>query len=108
MKPRSVSWLFDIVADKVTVLGEIGAFLFLEKRTDLINQAGALRGDGFTAGHDQFFFFAQTLQGPMLHPLMAVEPVYTQYACKCEHIHSAYEDEQGRPVVVLKDALLGN
>ncbi len=44
----------------------------------------------------------------MLYPLMTVEPLYTRYACKYEHIHSVYEDEAGRPVVVLKDALLGN
>ena len=44
----------------------------------------------------------------MLYPLMAVEPLYTRYACKYQHIRSVYEDEGGRPVVVLKDALLGN
>ena len=108
MKPRSIEWLVDVVTDKVTVLGEIGAFLFSEKRTDLMNQARALRGDHFTADHDEFFFFAQTHQGPMPFPLTTVEPVVTQYTCKYEHIHSVFEDDQGRPVVVLKDASLGN
>ncbi len=112
MKLQSIAWLREAAAtkraDRITVLGEIGAFLILEDRTDLIDQAGALHGDGLQARDDRFTFFSQGFQGRMLYPLMAVEPLYTRYACKYEHIRSVYEDEGGRPVVVLKDALLGN
>ena len=108
MKPRSIPWLRRVVSDDILVMGEIGVFLYLENRTDLMTQAGVLRGEDFATLDDRLTFFSHSYQGPMLYPLRAVEPLITQYQCKYEHIHSVYEDEQGRPVVVLKDALLGN
>jgi hypothetical protein len=68
MKPRCIPWLRDtIVADKITVMGEIGAYLIFEKRTDLINQAGALWGDGFEAAEDEPINCEILLPVPVLH-----------------------------------------
>jgi hypothetical protein len=108
MKQRSIRWLRNLTANKITVLGEIGAYLIFENRTDLIDQAAALQGDAFEPHDDGFTFSSYAAQGRLLHPLMPVAPLYTRYACKYDDIHSVYQDEAGRPIVVLKDTSLDN
>jgi hypothetical protein len=108
MKQRSIRWLRNLTAKKITVLGEIGAYLIFENRTDLIDQAAALQGDAFEPHDDRFTFSSYAAQGRLLHRLMPVEPLYTRYACKYDDILSVYQDEAGRPIVVLKDTSLDN
>jgi hypothetical protein len=108
MKPRSIPWLRRALFRDILVLGEVDVSLFLENRFDLIPEAAMLSGYDYATLPDRITFFANPYQGPMLHPMRAVEPVLTKYQCKYEHIHSVYEDVDGSPVVVLKDALLGN
>ena len=109
---RSVDWMRESVtrkrADKITVVGEIGVFLIQQDRADLIEQAGTLRGDGIEVSSDQFTFASNTYQGGLIYPLVTVEALYTQYRCEWASVHSVYEDGEGQPVVILKDALLGN
>jgi hypothetical protein len=109
---RSIDWLQESVkrktADKITVVGEIGVFLIQQERADLIEQAGTLRGDGLEVSSEQFTFASHSYQGRLIYPLAAVEALYTRYRCKFASVHSVYEDEEGQPVVVLKDVLLGN
>jgi hypothetical protein len=107
-----VKWLrekiFGKFASNVIVVGEIADFLINENRADLLPQAGTLRGDGLEAFDDRFTFASYAFQGKMIYPLVAIVPLYCQYLCPYDAIHSVYEDEGGKPVVVLKDALLGN
>src|SRR5947209_18508689 len=77
MKQRSIRWLRNLTANKITVLGKIGAYLIFENRTDLIDQAAALQGDAFEPHDDRFTFSSYAAQGRLLHPLMPVEPLYT-------------------------------
>jgi hypothetical protein len=108
MKPRSIPWLRRALFRDILVLGEVRVSLFLENRTDLIPEAAMLFGYDFATLPDRITFFANPYQGPMRHPLGAVDPLLTKYQCKYEQIHSVYEDVDRGAVVVLKDALLGN
>jgi hypothetical protein len=103
MKQRSIHWLRTLTANKITVVTEIGAYLMLENRTDLLDKTAALQGDEFDPHDDRFTFCSYDSPGYLLHPLMPIERLYIRYACKYDHIHSVYEDESGRPIVVLRD-----
>jgi hypothetical protein len=70
-----------------------------------IAQAGTLRGDGLDAFDDRFTFASYSFQGKLIYSLLAVQPLYCQYLCTYDAIHSVYEDGQGEPVVVIRDRI---
>jgi hypothetical protein len=112
LKRRDLAWLRQAVlrktVSKVVVVGEIGEHLINEDRTDLICRAASLPGDGLEVLEDRFSFCSHTFLGTLIYPLRQIKPVYTRYVFEYKAIHSVYEDEEGRALIVLKDALLGN
>jgi hypothetical protein len=108
MRKRTLKWFQKTyqgrTQSKVRVLEEIAAYLIANGREELVGRLAHTGGDGLTVHEDRFTFcgLGPTGQRPLSWPLHAVVPIYSCYVCEFKDIHSVYEDEEGRPVIILR------